>query len=92
MEYITEENLWQVITKHQGETFYTAKQLPFIYQVKGGEFFTERKKKSITKATFEKAYKKIKEDTEHKITGPKALNCFGAPYIWAVFKTLEIVK
>ena len=49
--------LWQVITKHQGETFYTAKQLPFIYQVKGGEFFTERKKKSITKATFEKAYK-----------------------------------
>ncbi len=45
MEYITEENLWQVITKHQGETFYTAKQLPFIYQVKGGKFFTERKKK-----------------------------------------------
>lgn len=88
---ITRDNLWEVITSHQGEEFYTAKQLPFTYSIKGGEFFTERKKKSITRATFEQAYQKIQEDSEHRIVGPKTLNCFGAPYVWAVFKALGIV-
>lgn len=89
---ITKENLWEVISSHQGEDFYTAKQLPFTYSIKGGEFFTERKKKSITRATFEQAYQKIQDDREHKIVGPKTLNCFGAPYVWAVFKALGIVS
>lgn len=88
---ITKDNLWEVIALHQGEEFYTAKQLPFTYSIKGGEFFTERKKKSITRATFEQAYQKIQDDREHKIVGPKTLNCFGAPYVWAVFKALGIV-
>ena len=44
---ITKDNLWEVIASYQGEEFYTAKQLPFTYSIKGGEFFTERKKKSI---------------------------------------------
>ena len=26
-----------------------------------------------------------------KIIGPKSLNCFGAPYVWAVFKALGVV-
>lgn len=89
---ITIDNLWEQITLHQGETFYTAKQLEFTYTIKGGEFFTERKKKSITRATFEKAFLKLQEDTEHKITGPKSLNCFGAPYVWGVFKALGIIN
>lgn len=88
---ITLENLWEQIKAHQGETFYTAKNLEFTYTIKGGELFTERKKKSITRATFEKAYLKLKEDTGHEITGPKKLNCFGAPYIWGVFKALGIL-
>ncbi len=89
---ITCENLWAVIEAHQGEIFYTAKQLPFTYVIRGGEFFTERKKKSITRATFEKAFLKVKEDTEHLITGPKKLNVFGAPYIFAVFLRLGIIS
>ena len=89
---ITKDNLWEIITLHQGETFYTVKKLPFTYSITGGEFFTERKKKSITRATFEQAYQKIQEDTEHKITGPKSLCCFGGPYVWAVFKTLGVVE
>ena len=60
-------------------------------RVKGGELFADRKKKSITRATFEQAYQKIIEDTEHKIISPKSLNCFGAPYVWAVFKALGVV-
>lgn len=89
---VTKDNLWEIITSHQGEEFYTAKKLPFTYSIKGGEFFTERKKKSITRATFEQAYQKIQEDGEHRIVGPKTLNCFGAPYVWAVFKALGVVE
>lgn len=85
------ENLWDTIAAHQGETFYTAKGLPFTYTIKGGEFFTDRKKKSITRATFEKAYLKLLEDTDHRITGPKALNVFGAPYIFATFHHLDLL-
>lgn len=88
---ITKDELWDAITVRQGETFYTAKGLPFTYTVKGGEFFSDRKKKSITRATFEQAYQKIQQDGDHKVTGPKSLGCFGAPYVWAVFKALAIV-
>ena len=89
---ITAENLWDIIIAHQGETFYTAKGLPFTYTIKGGEFFTDRKKKSITRATFEKAFLKIQEDTSHIITCPKALNVFRAPYVFAMFRQLGVVE
>ena len=45
--------------------------------------FTDRRERSITKSTFETAYSKIRENPG-KITGPKALNMYGAPYVWAV--------
>ena len=60
-ETITVENLWQVIESHQGETFLTVKHLPFTYTIKGGELFTDRKRKSITRSTFEKAYIRVQE-------------------------------
>lgn len=82
-ETITLNNLWEVIVSHQGETFYTKKMLPFTYTIKGGEMFTDRRERSITRSTFENAYKKIKNAPD-KITGPKALNMYGAPYVWAV--------
>ena len=82
-ETVTIDNLWQAITSLQGETFYTKKMLPFTYTIKGGEMFTDRRERSITRSTFENAYKKIKNAPD-KITGPKALNMYGAPYVWAV--------
>lgn len=82
-ETVTIDNLWQAITSHQGETFYTKKMLPFTYTIKGGEMFTDRRERSITKSTFETAYSKIRENPD-KITGPKALNMYGAPYVWAI--------
>ena len=82
-ETVTIDNLWQAITSHQGETFYTKKMLPFTYTIKGGEMFTDRRERSITRSTFENAYKKIKNAPD-KITGPKALNMYGAPNVWAV--------
>lgn len=55
---ITAENLWEIIASLQGNTFYTAKNLPFTYTVKGGELFTDRRGRSVTRSTFEKAFEK----------------------------------
>lgn len=76
---------------HQGETFHTAKQLPFTYTVRGGELFVDRRQKSITRATIEAAYQKVTMDNAFQITGPKKLCVFGAPYVWALFKALHVV-
>lgn len=91
------ENLWEVIESRQGTVFYTKKGLPFTYQVKGGELFTDRRERSITLSTFEKAYKKLIEDrvgdnAPCKVTGPKSLNMYGAPYVWAVFMGLGFIR
>lgn len=87
---ITIDDLWALLNEHQGETFYTIKKLPFTYTVKGGEIFVDRRSKSITKATFEQALGKLKADPE-KVKGPKSLNVFGAPYIWAILMAFHVV-
>ena len=89
-ENISIESIWNILMEHQNETFYTMKKLPFTYVVKGGELFVDRRSKSITKATFEQALNKLKENPG-QITGPKSLNVFGAPYVWAIFKAFQIV-
>ena len=89
-ENVSIESVWQLLTEHQSETFYTMKKLPFTYTVKGGEIFVDRRSKSITKATFEQALGKLKADPE-KVKGPKSLNVFGAPYIWAILMTFHVV-
>lgn len=81
------DELWKLLEQHQGETFYTAKKLPFVYEIRGGEMFVDRRSKSITKATFERALERVKEEPE-KVTGPKSLNVFGAPYIFALLLSL----
>lgn len=82
-----EECLWTHICKYQGKVFYTKKGLPFTYYIKGGELFASRRERSITKSTFEAAYKKIMEAPE-KVTGPKKLNVYGAPYVWAILTSI----
>lgn len=81
------DELWELLVQHQGETFYTAKKLPFTYEIRGGEMFVDRRSKSITKATFCRALERLKENPE-KVTGPKSLNVFGAPYIFALLRSL----
>ena len=68
--------------------FFTSKQLPFTYTVKGRELFCDRKEKSITEATVTRAYEKIlaARAAGDPIRGPKRLCMFGAPYIWGILK------
>lgn len=94
---ISFESLWDVITEHQGKSFLTKKGLPFTYTIKGGELFTDRRERSITRSTFEKAYEKLRVDwtTDNvpaRIVGPKTLNMYGAPYIWAVFMGIGLIE
>lgn len=84
------EELWEELIRHQGKTFHTVKGLEFRYQVIGGELFIDRRSKSITRATVEKAWDKI-QARPGEVTGPKSLGVFGAPYVWAVFKAFGIV-
>lgn len=86
---ITAENLWQAVVSMQGLVFYTAKGLPFTYTVKGGELFTDRRDRSVTRSTFERAFEKICLDP--RIRGPKKLNVYGAPYVWSILKTIGAV-
>ena len=81
------DQVWEMMKLRQ---FLTAKGLPFTYVIKGGELFISRRSKSITKSTFEAAWRKILE-TPEAITGPKKLNVFGAPYLWAIFRELGLV-
>ncbi|MCM1044292.1 MAG: hypothetical protein NC417_02170 [Candidatus Gastranaerophilales bacterium] len=89
-------DLWGTIEAHQGKPFLTKKGLPFTYYVKGGELFTDRRERSITKSTFDKAYEKLLQDqlgeeAPRRIVGPKTLNMYGAPYIWAVFAGIGLI-
>lgn len=81
------EELWRRITERQHQTFYTAKGLPFIYEIRGGEMVVNRKAKTITKATVGRALERMKENPA-AVTGLKSLNVFGAPYILAVLRAL----
>lgn len=90
VEQITRENLWDRIVRQQGTCFYTKQGLPFTYTVKGGELFTQRRQRSITRSTFEKSYDKAISNPA-AITGPKKLGVYGATYIWAIFRGMGII-
>lgn len=94
---ISVPGLWDAIRAYEGKEFLTKKGLPFTYTIKGGELFTDRRERSITRSTFEKAYEKLIQDQEgedapKKIVGPKTLNLYGAPYIWAVFTGIGLIE
>ncbi len=83
----TFENLWSAIVLFQGYSFRTAKGLEFSYVIKGGEMKVDRKEKTITRSTIEKAFQRA---LKGGITGPKKLGVFGASYLYPVFKRLGL--
>ena len=90
----TPQEVWALLQAHEGETFYTAKGLPFHYQVHGGELFVNRKSKSITISTVANALQRIQkqEDAGERITGPKKIGGYGASYLYPVFLQLGILR
>lgn len=89
----TIEATWLLLQQHQGETFHTAKGLPFTYTIRGGELFVNRRRKSITVSAVRSALEKITllEAAGEVITGPKKIGCYGASYLYPVFLQLGII-
>ena len=89
----TIEATWLLLQQHQGETFHTAKGLPFTYTMHGGELFVNRRRKSITVSTVRRALEKITllEAAGEVIAGPKKIGCYGASYLYPVFLQLGII-
>lgn len=81
-------DVWGWIAAHQGQTFYTKKGLPVTYYIKGGELFCDRRERSITRSTFEKAWEKMQAHPD-TIRGPRALNVYGAPYVWTILSAMR---
>ena len=80
-----EIELWEKIAEKQNEIFQTKKGLEFKIEIKGNELFVDRRRKSITRASVNIAYKKWLED---KNCGPKALGVFGSSYLWSLFREI----
>lgn len=90
----TIEAIWQLLQQHQGETFHTAKSLPFTYTIRGGELFVNRRRKSITVSTVRRALEKITqlEAAGEVIAGPKKIGCYGASYLYPVLLALDVLE
>ena len=94
-----DDYIWNLMLSHAGETFYTARGLPFTYHQKIsrtgeplGELMIDRKEKTITRNTVLLAYQKALEvqASDGCVSGPKKLGVFGASYLYPVFLSLGI--
>ena len=97
----TDEQIWQMIVDHAGQTFHTARGLEFTYTIKRnksgellGEMVIDRKEKTLTRNTVLLAYEKARELMENEgcVSGPKKLGVFGASYLYPVFLELGVCK
>ena len=88
------EILWETLLLFEGYPFITAKGLRYYYTIKGNEVFFTRKEKSVTRATVNIAIQmalNLQKDGIH-ITGPKMLGCFGASYLYPIFKRIGVIS
>ncbi len=85
------EALWDCLRLFAGVPFHTSKGLPFTYRIQGSEMFVSRKDKSITRATVLYAYQRVLAG-QTVFDGPKKLGCFGASYLYPIFRRLGIIS
>lgn len=89
-----EEMLWEQLKELQRHEFFTSKGLPFSCSIRGNELLISRRRKSITRATVNMAYRKAYRlmDADGCVDGPKKLGVFGASYIYPLFLELGIIR
>ena len=84
------DEVWKTMELFQNYTFYTAKKYKFRYTMSRGEIFVTREEKSITRSSVNIAINKVIEK-KGIIPGPKAMDVFGASYLYPVFKRIGII-
>ncbi len=97
-----EVDLWNKILSHQNQPFTTSGRgsrpgIQFTYTISttangspGAEMFVSTRTKSITRSTILLAYRKVKKIEQ--VPGPKAIGVHDDSYIYAIFKTLGVIK
>ena len=86
--------LWDALVAFQAYPFKTVKGFRVTYEIKGNEIFFDCKSKSVTKSTVNIALEKVlklKADNI-EITGPKKIACFGASYLYPVFRRIGLIE
>ena len=75
------------------QTFFTVKQLAFTYRVSGNDLPISRKDKSITRATVNLAYHRVRAPQAFgmAVTGPKILGVFGVSYLFPLFVDIGVI-
>lgn len=86
-----EEKLWEAIQIFAGYRFSTVKGLRFSYTVSGNEIVVDRKRKTIVRSSVNVALQKCR-DSKWNLSGPKAMNVYGASYLYPVFLRFGLVR
>ena len=99
---LEEIELWKKILENQNKPFVTSGRgsrpsIQFTYTIStntdgspGAEMFVSTRSKSITRSTIMLAFRKVKEMAS--VPGPKTIGVHGDSYIYAIFKTLGVIK
>ena len=92
-ENLYSDLLWLVLCDLEQEFFYTVKNIPFTYIIRGHEMFVDRKEKSITQATVVLSARRVLEKQAQGIviSGPKKIETFGASYLYPIFQRIGLI-
>lgn len=90
---------WEALKSYEGYTFQTINGLHFTYTIRGNEMFTDRKKKSITRASADRTLQNAIESGSivdgrfipPMVSGPKKLGTFGASYIYPILLHMKLI-
>jgi len=80
------EDVWNRITKHQGEIFHTIRGLKLKYEVKGDKIYHNRTKPPILKSDFKRIYQKFPIEKPSEIQGLVR----GSAYVYAILSDERI--
>lgn len=86
-----EKKLWEAIQAFAGYRFSTVKGLRFSYSVSGNELLVDRKKKAIVRSSVNAALQNCREH-EWRVSGPKAMNVYGASYLYPMFLRFGLIQ
>jgi hypothetical protein len=80
------QTIWKRIINHEGETFFTKKNLPFTYKIVNNCIVPDRTNYPLAKSNFEKAAK------INNLTGPGQINDIvrGPSYVYAILTDSRI--
>lgn len=88
------ETLLNTLAVFEGYPFRTVKGLRYYYTMKGNEIFFSCDAKSASRANVYMALETVikLQKTGTRITVPEMLKCFGASYLYPVFKRLGVIR